>query len=24
VLLAFLVAQRWLPLTRKGAEWLAR
>lgn len=24
VLLAFLVAGRWLPLTRKGAEWLAR
>ena len=24
VLLAFLVAQRWLPLTRRGAEWLAR
>ena len=24
VLLAFLVAQRWLPLTRKEAEWLAR
>ena len=24
VLLAFLVAQRWLPFTRKGAEWLAR
>ena len=24
VLVAFLVAQRWLPLTRKGAEWLAR
>lgn len=24
VLAAFLVAQRWLPLTRRGAEWLAR
>ena len=24
VLLVFVVAQRWLPLTRKGAEWLAR